>query len=77
MVRVAKTYVDTTLWPEFEQFQAVLHEHVATVTKRVIGHALGEAESEVEERDGSGHPGAVLEQRSPAAPNQSNVTNAG
>ena len=61
MVRVAKAYVDTTLWPEFEQFQAVLHEHFATVTKRVIGQALGEGEADVEEREGAGHVGAFPE----------------
>jgi hypothetical protein len=61
MVKVAKTYVDTTLWPEFQQFQAVLHEHFATVTKRVIDQALGEAETDVEEREGAGHVGALPE----------------
>ena len=61
MVKVAKTYVDTALWPEFEQFQAVLHEHFATVTARVIGQALGEAEIEVEVRGGAGAAGARLE----------------
>jgi hypothetical protein len=58
MVKVAKTYVDTTLWPEFEEFQALLHEHFAAVTKRVIGQALGEADDVVEERD-AGHGGAL------------------
>jgi len=61
MVRVARTYVDATLWPEFEQCQAVLHEHFASVTKRVIRQALGDADGDVEERDGSGHAGALPE----------------
>jgi len=59
MARVGKIYVDSTFWPEFEQFQAVLHEHFDTVTKRVIGQALGEAGSEVEERDGPGDAEAL------------------
>ena len=61
MVKVTKTYVDTTLWPEFEQFQALLHEHFATVTKRVIGQALGEADVEVEVRAGSDGAGVLLD----------------
>lgn len=61
MVKVAKTYVDNTLWPEFEQFQAVLHEHFATVVNRVIRQALGEAEADVEVREESGAAGALPE----------------
>ena len=51
MVRVAKGYVDSTLWPEFQQFQAVLHDHFASVTKRVIAQVLGDTEGEVEVRE--------------------------
>lgn len=61
MVKVTKTYVDTTLWPEFQQFQALLHEHFATVTKRVIGQALGESEGEVEVREGLAVAGDLAE----------------
>lgn len=61
MVRVAKTFVDTTLWPEFEQFQAVLHDHFTAVTRRVISQALGEANGEVEVREGSGGARALPE----------------
>jgi hypothetical protein len=61
MVRVARTYVDTTLWPEFSQFQAVLHEHFATVTRRVIGQAIGGGDGEVEIRDEPGIAGALQE----------------
>ncbi len=52
MVRVAKSYVDETLWPEFQQLQAVLHEHFETVTKRVIAQAIGTEEGDVEMREG-------------------------
>ena len=52
MVRVAKSYVDESLWPEFQQLQQVLHEHFATVTKRVIAQALGTEDCDVEMREG-------------------------
>lgn len=57
MVRAARSYVDATLWPEFQQLQAVLHEHFEAVTKRVIAQAIG-ADGEVEIREGQ-----VLEDR--------------
>ena len=52
MVRVMKSYVDATLWPEFLQLQTVLHEHFEAVTKRVIAQAIGAEEGDVELRDG-------------------------
>ena len=52
MVRVTKSYVDETLWPEFQQLQEVLHEHFATVTKRVIAQVLGTEDGDVEMREG-------------------------
>ncbi len=52
MVRVVKSYVDATLWPEFLQLQAVLHEHFEAVTKRVIAQAIGAAGDDVELRKG-------------------------
>lgn len=52
MVRVAKSYVDGSLWPEFLQLQAVLHEHFEAMTKRVIAQAIGADVGEVELRDG-------------------------
>lgn len=33
MVKVTQTFVDETLWPEFQQFQAVLHDHFHTITR--------------------------------------------
>jgi hypothetical protein len=57
MVRVAKSYVDETLWPEFQQLQEVLHEHFATVTKRVIAHALGTEDGDIEMREGQAAEG--------------------
>jgi hypothetical protein len=52
MVRVVKSYVDETLWPEFQQLQAVLHEHFEAVTKRVIAQAIGADDADVEMREG-------------------------
>ena len=52
MVKVVKSYLDATLWPEFLQLQAVLHEHFEAVTKRVIAQAIGAEDSDVELRDG-------------------------
>lgn len=52
MVRVVKSYVDATLWPEFLQLQAVLHEHFEAITKRVIAQAIGTEDSDVELREG-------------------------
>jgi hypothetical protein len=52
MVRVVKSYVDATLWPEYLQLQAVLHEHFESVTRRVIAQAIGAEEGDVELRDG-------------------------
>ena len=51
MVRAAKSYVDATLWPEFQQLQAVLHAHFETVTTRVIAQAIGTT-GDVEIREG-------------------------
>ena len=61
MVKVAKSYLDTTLMPEFDQFRAVLHEHFTAVTKRVIGQVLGDAGGEVDVREESGGGGGLLE----------------
>ena len=52
MVRVAKSFVEQTLWPEFQQSQAVLYEHLEAVTKRVIAQAIGGADADVEIREG-------------------------
>jgi hypothetical protein len=52
MVRVMKSYLDATVWPEFLQLQAVLHEHFEAVTRRVVAQAMGTAGGDVELRDG-------------------------
>jgi hypothetical protein len=40
MVRVPKSFVDETLWPEFNQFSDVLRQHLEEITERVISSAL-------------------------------------
>ena len=40
MVRVPKSFVDETLWPEFNQFSDVLRQHLDEITERVITSAL-------------------------------------
>ena len=52
MVRVVKSYLDATPWPEFLQLQAVLHQHFAAVTKRVIAEAMGTEDGDVDVREG-------------------------
>lgn len=52
MVRVVKSFVNATLWPEYVQLQAVLHEHFELVTRRVIAQAIGAEQGDIELRDG-------------------------
>jgi hypothetical protein len=51
MVRVGASFVDRTLWPEYQQSQAVLHQHFDTVAQRVIAEAVGETAEDVEVRE--------------------------
>lgn len=50
MVRVTQAFVDETLWPEFQEFQAVLHDHFHAVTQRVIAKAIGGDGADIELR---------------------------
>jgi hypothetical protein len=52
MVKITRVFVDETLWPEFCQFQALLHEHFGAVTDRVIAQAIDGDNSAVELRPG-------------------------
>lgn len=40
MVRVPKTFVDETLWPEFIELSDVLQQYLADITQRVIAQAI-------------------------------------
>jgi hypothetical protein len=50
MIRASRRFVDETLWPEYEQLSAVLHQYLADVTDRVIRQAIHEDTSEAGER---------------------------
>lgn len=50
MVKVTKTFVDETLWPEFQQLNATLRGYLDEVTQRVIAEAIYRDVSDAEER---------------------------
>ena len=50
MARVTPAFLNETLWPEFEQFNRLLHEHLHTVTDRIISQAIDQKDAEVEVR---------------------------
>ncbi|MBS0204359.1 MAG: hypothetical protein JSS49_15755 [Planctomycetes bacterium] len=57
VARVPKSFVDQTLWPEFQQFSEVLRKYLDEVTNRIIGEALGSDTSEAETRVDDALPG--------------------
>jgi hypothetical protein len=59
MVRVTATFVNETLWPEFQEFYKSLRAHLEEVTNRVIAEAICKDASDVEVR--SGREGVVIE----------------
>lgn len=60
MARVARTFADEVLGPEFQQLNATLRAHLELVTKRVIAEAIHGDSADVEER-----PGQVPKRHSP------------
>ncbi len=48
MVRVPRSFVDETLWPEFLELSGVLQTYLDEVTERVIAQAIHENEGEEE-----------------------------
>ncbi len=52
MTRVAKSFVDDVLWPEFRELNATLREHLDSVTQRIIASAIHGDASDAEERPG-------------------------
>ena len=50
MVRVSKSFVDETLWPEFVELDNLLNQYLSDVTERVIRDAIFEDSSEASER---------------------------
>ena len=51
MVRVPQSFVDETLWPEFEELDKTLTEYLNDVTDRVIRESVHADNSEAEEVD--------------------------
>jgi hypothetical protein len=52
MVRVAASFVDEVLWPEFREFNATLHSHLDSVTARIIQQAIHSGDIGIEQRPG-------------------------
>ncbi|MCX5739742.1 MAG: hypothetical protein NTZ61_14850 [Proteobacteria bacterium] len=52
MARVTRTFADEVLWPEYQQLNAMLREHLESITKRVIAQAIHGNQADVEERPG-------------------------
>jgi hypothetical protein len=52
MARAPKRFVDDVLWPEFEDLDAVLREHIEAITTNIIARAVyaDVSEAEVEPR---------------------------
>ncbi|MBI3448146.1 MAG: hypothetical protein HY049_04405 [Acidobacteria bacterium] len=50
MARVTRSFVNDTLWPEFQQLNETLREHLAEVTQRIIAQAICPDVSEAEVR---------------------------
>ena len=48
MARVSKSFVDETLWPEFQEISGTLRKYLDDVTDRVIAQAIHEDSSEVD-----------------------------
>ena len=51
MLRACPSFVDGTLWPEFQQLHAVLHRYLDEVTRQVIERAVHPDASEAAERE--------------------------
>ena len=51
MARVPKSFVDTTLWPEYLEIQGTLGRYLDEVTERVISECIHKDASDAEVRD--------------------------
>jgi hypothetical protein len=52
MVRVPKSFVDTTLWPEYQELRAALDEYLNNATERIIREEVYRDADEASERAG-------------------------
>jgi uncharacterized surface anchored protein len=48
MARVSKSFVDTTLWPEFREISETLRSYLSDVTDRVVRQVIHQDSSEAE-----------------------------
>lgn len=48
MAVISKTFVDETLWPEFEEFDKILESYLDDITNKVISEAIHDDNSEAE-----------------------------
>src|SRR5688572_3800317 len=51
-VKVAASFVDEVLWPEFQELNATLSSHLDTVTRRIIQQAIHGGDTDIEEMPG-------------------------
>ena len=49
MARVPRSFVDSTLWPEFEALDSALKEHLDRITESIIAESIASDTSEAEE----------------------------
>ena len=49
MVRAPETFLNTVLWPDFQEINAALHDYLAQVTDRVIREAVYKDTGDAEE----------------------------
>lgn len=56
MARVAPTFANEVLWPEFRELHATLRAHLQSVTERVIAQAIHGDHADAEERPGREPP---------------------
>ncbi len=52
MARVTRTFANEVLWPEYQQLDATLREHLESVTQRIIAQAIHGDGADAEERRG-------------------------
>lgn len=52
MVRVPKTFVDSTLWPEYQELREALDEYLSEATERIIHEEVYRDTREAPERAG-------------------------
>jgi hypothetical protein len=56
MVKVAASFVDDVLWPQFQELNRTLYSHLESVTTRIIHEAIHGGDANIEERPASETP---------------------